>query len=173
MILHEIGHLFGLSDEYEELSRCPNRRFVSIEQEYTNVMKTVRESFDWMDFYPRHITRILEPICGGAPHLGTIRTLEGFRELFRDAVWTQLGVSGESYSIFPESLGTFESPARNLQVAFRTSGLPYLLYPAPEVWPWRRSTSREISPSKISSGAFQYRVWDSQVSTFFYVFPRD
>jgi hypothetical protein len=62
-IVHEIGHYFGLEDEYWD-KHYPNR-FVAPETDPVSIMQQ-GDTPDRLDFYPRHIKAILAPVC---PHL--------------------------------------------------------------------------------------------------------
>ncbi len=64
MMVHEVGHHFGLEDEYYDTA-CPDRPFVSKEQDPYSVMNTIW-GMDWdnMDFYGRHVRSIFADYCG-------------------------------------------------------------------------------------------------------------
>ncbi len=66
-ILHELGHLLSLNDEYEDVD-CPDRPFISTESNPSSIMASTLEDSESVDFYPRHIAAILQgnpakPIC--------------------------------------------------------------------------------------------------------------
>jgi len=60
-LTHELGHLMGLPDEYDD-DACPDREFVSEEEDPTSIMNEDEDWDEW-DFYPRHIRSILRPVC--------------------------------------------------------------------------------------------------------------
>lgn len=61
-MLHEISHLFGFADEYEDTS-CPDREFISNEKNPISIMKNTTAGFEYVDLYPRHIQMIIDPFC--------------------------------------------------------------------------------------------------------------
>lgn len=66
MILHESGHHLGLSDEYAEAA-CPDREFISDEENPYSIMADPQTSSENVDFYPRHIEKIFGDFCGQRP----------------------------------------------------------------------------------------------------------
>jgi hypothetical protein len=65
LMIHEVGHHFGLPDEYEDKD-CPDREYVSNERHPSSIMANMWwPRWDEMDFYPRHIQRIFGSFCGG------------------------------------------------------------------------------------------------------------
>ena len=65
LIVHEVGHHFGLPDEYEDKD-CPDREYVSTERHPSSIMANMWwPRWSEMDFYPRHIQRVFGSLCGG------------------------------------------------------------------------------------------------------------
>jgi hypothetical protein len=62
MMLHEVGHLLGLNDEYEDKA-CPDRTFISKDSNPYSIMDETNEKKKYLDFYPRHIKTIIQPLC--------------------------------------------------------------------------------------------------------------
>lgn len=63
MIVHEVGHLVGLDDEYKD-SNCPARPYVATDTKPPfSIM--ARTSGDWSDleFFPRHVATVISPLC--------------------------------------------------------------------------------------------------------------
>lgn len=62
-IAHETGHLLGLEDEYPD-PECPDRPFVDFDFAHPSVMSYAGLLFvDTVDFHPRHVGRVLAPLC--------------------------------------------------------------------------------------------------------------
>jgi hypothetical protein len=61
ILLHEVSHLFGLDDEYED--DCPARKFISREINPVSIMNSTYRGFPFIDLYPRHIRDIIHPMC--------------------------------------------------------------------------------------------------------------
>lgn len=83
MMTHELGHLLGLPDEYEDKESCPDREFAvaSPEQEPYSVMKDEYHGWDKISFFPRHIGSMLSPMCDENVALDTIRANKLFNLL--------------------------------------------------------------------------------------------
>jgi hypothetical protein len=62
VVLHELGHLLSLPDEYYDRD-CPDRTFISTEYAPYSIMSSQYMGWDLIDFYPRHLASILKPAC--------------------------------------------------------------------------------------------------------------
>jgi len=64
VIMHETGHMLSLDDEYED-DDCPDRTddFISHEEAPWSIMKNSRENWEKIEFFPRHIRKIVAPLC--------------------------------------------------------------------------------------------------------------
>lgn len=61
-MLHETGHLLGLDDEYSD-PEVPDRKYVSSEKRPWSIMNDHWHHLEVLDFYPRHISTVLAPLC--------------------------------------------------------------------------------------------------------------
>ena len=82
MMIHEIGHHFGLEDEYVDPD-CPNRPFISTERSPFSLMANISETWNQLDFFPRHLRSIFGEFCGEVPTATFSR--------LRDEPWVNLG----------------------------------------------------------------------------------
>lgn len=62
-MLHESGHWLGLSDEYEENGYCPDRPRIAAEQKPGSIMDDQRKGLENIEFFPRHVKTVVEPLC--------------------------------------------------------------------------------------------------------------
>jgi hypothetical protein len=83
MIVHEFGHLLALPDEYSDPDLCPDREFVSqesspysamaypyfgIADEAANILAGAGGTdLTLVEFFPRHLERVVGPLCGRNP----------------------------------------------------------------------------------------------------------
>lgn len=61
-LAHEVGHMLGLEDEYEDAD-CPNREYLSTDSVPYSIMDTTYFGLAVSEFFPRHIEPILRPLC--------------------------------------------------------------------------------------------------------------
>lgn len=59
---HEVGHMLGLEDEYED-SDCPDREYISSDALPYSIMDTTYWGLGVSEFFPRHIDPIIQPLC--------------------------------------------------------------------------------------------------------------
>ncbi|MBI3557173.1 MAG: hypothetical protein HY074_12990 [Deltaproteobacteria bacterium] len=62
-VLHELGHLVGFGDEYEDKDLCPDRDMVTKHVFPFSPMGYDYAGFDFLDYYPEHIRQVVGPIC--------------------------------------------------------------------------------------------------------------
>jgi hypothetical protein len=60
VIIHEMGHLFGLPDEYQEDDTCRTQEFAAKEVNPYSLMAYDSDNLDHLQLMPRHIMAILE-----------------------------------------------------------------------------------------------------------------
>ncbi|HRK02782.1 MAG TPA: hypothetical protein PLH57_08965 [Oligoflexia bacterium] len=64
MVVHELGHLLGLDDEYEEVQACPDRPFLAERTEPPySFMERNQSNRQELEFFPRHVARVISPLC--------------------------------------------------------------------------------------------------------------
>lgn len=162
VILHEVGHLLGLDDEYSD-DDCPNRPLISEETLPISVMNQHFHPFDMIDFFVRHIMAILAPVCGGEGHIGRVKTNADVVNFIDNTVWTSL--DGEMNATFVNAtLTDSEGQTFVWRRDFSPSWMPELFNPEHHVAAHSlllarsndNADKRVISISSMSDGQSQY-----------------
>jgi hypothetical protein len=79
---HEVGHMLGFPDEYPDpaADACPDRTFEAPirESEPYSVMDDDQHEWEKLAFYPRHIAKLIEPLCADKKHKNNEASLSSY-----------------------------------------------------------------------------------------------